>query len=87
MTDEEAIITRLASMSLRHGANIKFIVEQLNKSNGNITSFGKAVARILKKYIPEGAISKDKCTECGEESMVYEEGCKKCNSCGASYCG
>jgi ribonucleoside-diphosphate reductase alpha chain len=87
MTDEEAIITRLASMSLRHGANIKFLVEQLNKSNGNITSFGKAVARILKKYIPEDAISKDKCTECGEESMVYEEGCKKCNSCGASYCG
>jgi ribonucleoside-diphosphate reductase alpha chain len=86
MTDEEAIITRLASMSLRHGANIKFLVEQLNKSNGNITSFGKAVARVLKKYIPENAISKDKCTECGEESMVYEEGCKKCSSCGASHC-
>jgi ribonucleoside-diphosphate reductase alpha chain len=87
MTDEEAIITRLASMSLRHGANIKFIVEQLNKSNGNITSFGKAVARILKKYIPEGESSTLKCEDCGSTNVVFEEGCSKCKSCGKSACG
>ena len=87
MTDEEAIITRLASMSLRHGANIKFIVEQLNKSNGNITSFGKAVARILKKYIPEGESSTLKCEDCGSTNVVFEEGCSKCKDCGSSKCG
>jgi|688.fasta_scaffold22514_6 ribonucleoside-diphosphate reductase alpha chain len=87
MTDEEAIITRLASMSLRHGANIKFLVEQLNKSNGNITSFGKAVARILKKYIPEGEASTLKCEDCGSTNVVFEEGCSKCKSCGKSACG
>jgi ribonucleoside-diphosphate reductase alpha chain len=87
MTDEEAIITRLASMSLRHGANIKFLVEQLNKSNGNITSFGKAVARILKKYIPEGESSTLKCEDCGSTNVVFEEGCSKCKDCGSSKCG
>jgi ribonucleoside-diphosphate reductase alpha chain len=86
MTDEEAIITRLASMSLRHGANIKFLVEQLNKSNGNITSFGKAVARILKKYIPEGEASTLKCESCGSANVIFEESCSKCKDCGSSKC-
>jgi ribonucleoside-diphosphate reductase alpha chain len=86
MTDEEAIITRLASMSLRHGANIKFLVEQLNKSNGNITSFGKAVARILKKYIPEGEASILKCESCGSANVIFEESCSKCKDCGSSKC-
>ena len=28
----------------------------------------------------------DICVECGDASMVYEEGCQKCYSCGASKC-
>ena len=32
MTDEQEVITRLISTSLRHGADIKFIVEQISKT-------------------------------------------------------
>lgn len=87
MTEEEATITRLISTSLRHGANIKFIVEQLNKGNGDITSFIKAIARVLKKYIPDGETAKLKCEECGSTEIIFEEGCSKCKSCGSSKCG
>jgi hypothetical protein len=31
--------------------NIKFIVEQLNKTNGDLTIFAKAISRCLKNYI------------------------------------
>lgn len=86
MNSEEEIITRLISTSLRHGADIKFIVEQLNKSHGDITSFSKAISRALKTYIPEGAKSTLKCSECGSNDMVFVEGCKKCLSCGSSLC-
>ncbi len=87
MTEEEATITRLISVSLRHGANIKFVVEQLNKGNGDITSFIKAIARVLKKYIPDGETAKLKCEECGSTEVIFEEGCSKCKSCGSSKCG
>ena len=35
MTQIEEDKTRLISVSLRHGADIKFLVEQLNKTKGN----------------------------------------------------
>ena len=87
MNNEQEIITRLISTSLRHGADIKFLVDQLNKSYGDITSFNKAISRVLKKYIPDGAVSKLKCEECGSDNVVFEEGCSKCKSCGSSKCG
>jgi ribonucleoside-diphosphate reductase alpha chain len=86
MTDEQAVITRLVSTSLRHGADIKFIVEQLNKGGGNVISFTKVLARVLKKYIPDGVIAKQTCPECNTDSMIYEEGCKKCKNCGYTAC-
>lgn len=87
MNSEQEVITRLISTSLRHGADIKFIVEQLNKSQGDITSFSKAISRILKKYIPEGAESTMKCEDCGSKNVIFEEGCSKCKDCGSSKCG
>ena len=87
LTDEEAAITRLISTSLRHGANIQFIVEQLGKTNGDITSFTKAIARTLKKYISEeDLIERAKCQECNSTNLRMEEGCLKCLDCGSSKC-
>jgi len=86
MNEQEAAITRLISTSLRHGADIKFIVEQLNKCNGDLFSFTKGLARVLKKYIPNGAKSTVKCSECGSSNVIFEEGCNKCLDCGASTC-
>ena len=87
MTDEQAAITRLASTSLRHGADIKFLVEQLNKTPGGLFSFTKGLARVLKKYIPDGAKSTVSCQDCGSTNVIFEEGCSSCKDCGSSKCG
>jgi len=87
MNDEQAAITRLTSTALRHGADIKFIVEQLNKCDGDLFSFTKALARVLKKYIPDGEKSTVKCNDCGSDNVIFEEGCSSCKDCGSSKCG
>jgi ribonucleoside-diphosphate reductase alpha chain len=88
MTDEQEAITRLVSTSLRHGADIKFIVEQLNKtSSDDMFTFTKSLARVLKKYIPDGAKSTVTCDGCGSENVIFVEGCRLCQDCGSSKCG
>jgi len=85
MTKEEAVITRLLSFGLRHGGAIDFAVEQLRKSEGDITAFSKSIARVLNKYASDKHQS-EKCPECSSE-LVREEGCLNCKSCGYSKCG
>lgn len=84
---DEKLLTRWASLLLRHGANPKFVVEQTEKSEIQVTSFTKVLTRILKKYIPDGEKSTVSCEECGSENVVFEEGCRSCKSCGHSKCG
>lgn len=87
LTDEQTALTRLISTSLRHGADIKFVVEQLNKTEGDLTSFNKAIARVLKTYIKDGEqLKNSKCPNCGSD-MVVENGCEICKSCGSTKCG
>lgn len=86
MTDMEETATRLISSNLRTRHNVKFLVEQLNKSNGDLTSFGKVIARTLKRYIPNGEKSTVSCSECGSQNVIFEEGCQKCLDCGNSKC-
>ena len=86
-TDEQEALTRLISTALRHGTPIQFIFEQLDKSNGNITSFSKAIGRTLKKYLSDDMVSTDNCEGCKAiNSMVYQEGCLMCTNCGWSKC-
>ena len=86
MSDEQAAITRLTSTSLRHGTDIKFLVEQLNKCDGDLFSFTKGLARTLKKYIPDGVKSTVSCQDCGSTNVIFEEGCSSCKDCGNSRC-
>ena len=51
MTDNEKALTRILSLNLRHGVYIQFIVDQLKKSKGSVTSFSTAISRILSKYV------------------------------------
>ena len=86
MNEEQEVLSRLISTSLRHGTDIKFIVEQLQKTEGSLVSFSKVIARILKKYIPDGTKSTLTCHNCGSSEIVFKEGCLTCNNCGDSKC-
>ena len=81
--------TRMISLGLRHGANIQYVVEQLQKDrDSDMFSFAKCVARVLKSYIPDGQEATEKtCTECSTEGLVYVEGCVTCRNCGFAKCG
>lgn len=78
-------ITRLASMSLRHGAHIKFIVEQLNKTPTEINDFSKVIARTIKKYVKDNEASTENCPICSTK-LRFQNGCVDCPSCGFSKC-
>ena len=85
-TPTEQILFRMASLSLRHGIPIEFLVQQLQKATDDITSMSSAAARVLKKYIKDGtSISGQKCPTCGK-AIIYMEGCCTCPGCGWSKC-
>jgi ribonucleoside-diphosphate reductase alpha chain len=84
----EEALTRMISTSLRHGADISFIVHQLEKTKGDMFHFAKVIARILKKYIKDGTkVSGEICKVCNSSSLVRQEGCVVCMQCGGSKCG
>lgn len=88
VSSEAGAVTRLISTALRHGVEMHYIVHQLEKVKGDMFSFSKTVARALKKYIPDGTIVKgERCSNCSSESLIRQEGCVTCKSCGQSKCG
>lgn len=85
-SDENAdVICRTISAGLRHGCDLRFLVEQLGKSEGDFSSFAKVIARVLKKYIKDGESSTENCPKC-ETKLQFKEGCAACPSCGYSKC-
>lgn len=85
---DEQMLTRLLSGMLRHGVNPKFLIEQIDKCPLEVVSFGKALSRIIKKYIPEKELlERFKCKDCGSSNVRFEESCAKCLDCGSSKCG
>ena len=84
-TSEQEALTRIISTALRHGTDIEFIVDQLAKSEGTITSFSKAIGRSLKKYITERKLEKT-CDNCESKNVALQEGCHTCMDCGSSKC-
>lgn len=85
---DEQVLTRLVSGMLRHGAKPQFIMEQIDKSDLEVVSFGKAISRTLKKYVKEEElISRNTCKECNSSNVRMQEGCLTCIDCGSSKCG
>ena len=64
------------------------LVSSLQLKSESINTWKNGVERALKKYIVDGteAIGQ-KCPNCGQETLVYQEGCLTCKNCGASRCG
>ncbi len=87
-SESEDIFMRMTSVSLRHGADIAYIISSLEKSEGSMWSLAKAVARALKTYIKNGTkITGDSCSQCGGNNLIRVEGCKTCPDCGNAKCG
>ncbi|MBR3022078.1 MAG: adenosylcobalamin-dependent ribonucleoside-diphosphate reductase [Bacteroidaceae bacterium] len=64
------------------------MVSSLQMDNESINTWKVGVERALKKYIVDGTAIKDQaCPSCGEQTLVYEEGCLHCTNCGYSRCG
>jgi len=82
----EEVLTRLCSTSLRHGINIKFVIEQLQKAPTELNDFSKVIARTLKRYIKEGDKSTLICPDCNTNNLVFVGGCVECINCGYSGC-
>ena len=85
---EYGAFTRVISLTMRHGVPIKYICEQITKKEveGDLYSFQRAMARVLKKYIAEGERSEIECPHCHSTEMVYKNGCPECKVCGYSNC-
>lgn len=64
------------------------LVGSLQLDSENINTWKNGVERALKKYVQDGTEAKGvKCPNCGYETLVYQEGCLICKTCGSSRCG
>ena len=82
---------KLISGVLRYGMPIDQVLKLvggLELDSQSINTWKMGVERALKKYLPNGTqASGQRCPSCGQETLVYQEGCLICTSCGASKCG
>ena len=82
---------KLISGVLRYGMPIDQVLKLvggLELDSQSINTWKMGVERALKKYLPNGTSAKgQRCPNCGQETLVYQEGCLICTACGTSKCG
>ena len=81
---------KLISGVLRYGMPIPQVlklVSSLELDSQSINTWKMGVERALKRYIHNGESATEKCPNCGQETLVYQEGCLICTNCGTSRCG
>lgn len=82
-------ICRFISLNLRHGVLVRNIVSTLDQVDCLAGSFVFHIRKFLAGFIKDGEkVVGEVCDSCGsKDSIVYQEGCKICKSCGTSKCG
>ena len=82
---------KLISGVLRYGMPIDQVLKLvggLELDSQSINTWKMGVERALKKYLADGTkASGQRCPNCGQETLVYQEGCLICTNCGTSKCG
>ena len=82
---------KLISGVLRYRMPIDHVIKlvaSLQLNDQSINTWKNGVERALEKYIADGTAAKGQvCPVCGQETLVYQEGCLICKNCGASRCG
>lgn len=81
---EEKAFTIFVSMLLRSRNKIPHIIKTMDKIDDNISSFSKAIQRILSKFIPPEILG-EVCPKC-EGKLIRTEGCIHCLECDYSKC-
>ncbi|MCR5315490.1 MAG: adenosylcobalamin-dependent ribonucleoside-diphosphate reductase [Bacteroidaceae bacterium] len=68
--------------------NVIKLVGSLQLESESINTWKNGVERALKKYVQDGTKATGQvCPNCGQETLVYQEGCLICTNCGHSRCG
>ena len=68
--------------------NVIKLVGSLQLESESINTWKNGVERALKKYVLDGTKATGQtCPNCGQETLVYQEGCLICTNCGHSRCG
>ena len=81
---------KLISGVLRNGmpiVDVVNLIDSLHLDSETINTWKNGVARALKQYIADGTKDKKKCPNCNQDTLVYQNGCPVCMSCGYSKCG
>ncbi len=82
---------KLISGVLRYRMPIDHVIKlvgSLQLKSESINTWKNGVERALKKYVIDGTVAAgQRCPNCGQETLVYQEGCLICKNCGASRCG
>ena len=81
---------KLISGVLRYGMPIPQVIKlvsSLELDSQSINTWKMGVERALKRYIRNGEESAERCPNCGQNTLVYQEGCLICTNCGTSRCG
>ena len=63
------------------------LVQGMELNDESINTWKNGVARALKSYLPSGTSVSAACSNCGQHTLVYQEGCLICTNCGSSKCG
>jgi ribonucleoside-diphosphate reductase alpha chain len=88
--ETNSAFSRVLSLSLRHGAPVQYVVEQLIKGSdkeSDLFSYSKGMSRVLKNYIKDGTkTSQKKCEVCDSTNLAFQQGCVTCLNCGNSKC-
>ena len=81
---------KLISGVLRYGMPIPQVlklVSSLELDSQSINTWKMGVERALKRYIHNGEAAAERCPNCGQDTLVYQECCLICTNCGTSRCG
>ena len=88
-------IDRLALTREKFGGKLKYGNELLQNSEGK-TSVGQRIIAGLQEAIAAERANRanrqhregySTCPSCGQETLIHEDGCMHCRSCGWSACG
>lgn len=82
-------LTRWISLGLRYGISHGEICDVIDSTKVTVDTLPWQLSHCLRSCASSGGASStvgDVCTECKSATVIYQEGCKICTTCGHSFC-